>query len=116
MTAVESHGDGDGCREAVIRYEKENGPAATEASDEDRAAIKKQLNEGSYLNTCRVATSASVDICAAIVNGEVTGVTVELDPGLQKEADCVAAAIMGMGFPESTALVEARTSFEPSLN
>lgn len=108
-----SHGDGVSCDEAMAQNEARMGQV--EASPETEAAVKKLLNDGAYLNRCNVPSSSFVEICAAILDGEVLGVTVELDPGAQAQADCVAGEIRMMEVPESAALIRASTQFEPSL-
>ena len=115
--AVESHGDGPSCDEAIAAYESEHGPVGDEGalSPEDEEAMKDVLNRGSYLNSCEVASTASVDICAAIIEGGVVGVTVRVDPAFQNQVDCVASSIRRMEFPSHPQMTQARTSFEPSL-
>lgn len=112
-TSATSHGDGVSCDEAMDQNEDRMGQA--QASAEAEAEVKKLLNAGAYLNRCQVASSSSVEICAAIMDGEVLGVTVELDPGTSSQADCVAGEVRMMKVPQSPALIRASTQFEPSL-
>lgn len=89
--------------------------AGAAASEEAVAAVKEALNRGTYLNRCQIASSAAVEVCVALMKSEVLGVTVEIDPGSQSEADCVAGEVRMMSYPESDSLILASTNFEPSL-
>lgn len=108
-----SHADGPSCDEAMERHADDQ--AATPPSDEAVGGVKEVLNRGTYLNRCQIAASSAVEVCAAIANGEVLGVTVTIDPGTPAEADCVAGEVRQMSYPESPALIRAATTFDPSL-
>jgi eukaryotic-like serine/threonine-protein kinase len=90
---------------------QEGTPPTAEAVD----GVKEALNRGTYLNRCQIGASSAVEVCAAIVNGEVLGVTVTIDPGRAAEADCVAGEVKQMTYPQSPSLIRAATTFEPSL-
>lgn len=108
-----SHADGPSCDEAMTEHEIDQGDAPP--SEEAVTGVKEALNRGSYLNRCQVAASAAVEVCAAILEGKVLGVTVTIDPGTAAEADCVAGEVKMMSYPESPALIRASTTFDPSL-
>ena len=70
------------------------------------------LNRGSYLAACSVPHTTSVQVCAAVINGAATGVSVTLDPPDETAAECVAEAVRGMSFPSHPKLDIATTVFK----
>src|SRR4030095_14136242 len=110
---VESNGDGQGCNAAVQAWIEETGGEAQNPPPEYDEELKKTLSRGTYLNDCRVPPTASVKICAAVLDGTVRGVTVAMDPAEQEHADCVAEAISHMQFTRQPIMALTRTEFEP---
>lgn len=105
-------GGGMSCEAAQSRYVEEykigggNGPA-----DLTAGAYGAVLNRGSYLNSCGVPSSMSVNICAAVQNGRAVGVTVTTDPPNPGIASCVAGQVRGLPFPSHPRLDVTRTTF-----
>lgn len=113
--AVEGTGSGVGCEDGRTTWLDEHEPTGEEPPEDLAATIKEQLNRGTYLNECNIEASVSVELCAAIAEGQAVGVTVRLDPGSVQQADCVAEKLRGMEYPEQPDLVMARTRFAPTL-
>jgi hypothetical protein len=111
---VESNGSGAGCTAAVDAWVAESGGETANPPPEYDAELQKALNRGTYLNQCSVPPSTDVQICAAVLEGTVRGVTVALDPAEQAQADCVAAAVERMEFSSQKVMALTRTRFEPS--
>jgi hypothetical protein len=113
---VQGTGSGPGCEDGRTAWLDEHPPSsAEEPPAEHAAAIKEQLNRGTYLNECNVEPSVAVEICAAIAEGQAVGITVGLDPGSVQQADCVAEKVREMTYPEHPDLVMARTAFSPTI-
>jgi hypothetical protein len=115
LEAVQGTGSGPGCEDGRTSWLDAHEPPDEEPPEEHAASIKEQLNRGTYLNDCNIESSAAVEICAAIAEGQVAGVTVSLDPGSVQQADCVAEKVREMSYPEHPELVVARTAFAPTL-
>jgi hypothetical protein len=111
---VESNGSGSGCTAAVDAWIAESGGESQNPSKEYDEELQKALNRGTYLNQCSVPASTDVQICAAVLDGTVRGVTISLDPAEQSQADCVAAAVERMEFTSQHIMSLTRTRFEPS--
>lgn len=114
---VTSDGAGSSCeqaREAWVVSDAANVSDLTDPSEEQDQRMKHTLNQGTYLNACDVPTAAAVSICVAAVEGEPRGITVVIDPALQRHADCVAAAVSRMPFPSHSRMSVARTTFAPA--
>ncbi|EYF07610.1 hypothetical protein [Chondromyces apiculatus] len=105
-------GGGMSCEAAQARYVEEYkmGSSGTPA-DLTAGAYGAVLNKGSYLNSCGVPSSMSVNICAAVQNGRAVGVTVSTNPSNPGIASCVAGQIRGIGFPSHPRLDVTRTTF-----
>jgi hypothetical protein len=113
---VSSSGSGRRCEEVIDeqRRKAQNDGVSTEEPPEDHAEeIKAVLNQGNYLGSCSVPPSATVEVCAAILDGQAVGVTVNVDPGTESQASCVADAVRRMSFPEHELVSVARTEFLP---
>lgn len=113
---VTADGAGDSCehaREAWVVSDSANVPGLTDPTEEQDQEMKQTLNQGSYLNVCKVPTNAAISICVAVVEGVPKGITVVIDPAQQRHADCVAAAISKMPFPAHSRMSVARTTFAP---
>lgn len=112
---VSAYGSGSSCREAVdvSRRAAEAGDIPEEPPPEHDDEVKEILNNGTYLNSCEVAEDSAIDICAVVKDGGVTGVTVELSAGTEKQANCIADAVRRLAFPEHEAASVPRTHFAP---
>jgi hypothetical protein len=60
-----------------------------------------------------VPATATVEVCAAIMEGQAVGVTVNINPGTESQASCVADAVRRMTFPEHELVSVAHTEFLP---
>jgi hypothetical protein len=114
---VTSNAGGPSCESALRAHLAEQHPGK-ESDDEDppvdawlAAAGKQVLNRGTYLNTCGVASSSEVRVCAAVHEGKARGVTVFMTGARAKQADCVAGAVREMMFPSDPTMAIFRTTF-----
>ncbi len=113
---VAESGDGMSCEEVIDaeRRRAERGEVSGEEPPPEHGdEIKAMLNTGAFLSPCNVHESASVEVCAAIIDGHAEGVTVALAPGSTDQAACVANAIRRMSFPAHPLVAVARTTFAP---
>jgi hypothetical protein len=116
MVRVTADGAGDSCehaREAWVVSDSANIASTADPTEEQDQEMKTTLNQGTYLTACNVPTAAAVSICVAVVEGAARGITVVIDPALQRHADCVAAALSKMPFPAHSRMSVARTTFAP---
>lgn len=103
---------GGSCEGAAAKYSEEykiggnNGPP-----DLTAGAYGAVLNKGTYLNSCGVPSSTSVNVCVAVQNGRAVGVTVSTDPPSPGLNSCIAGAVRSLGFPSHPRLDITRTSF-----
>lgn len=103
---------GGSCEGAAAKYSEEykiggnNGPP-----DLTAGAYGAVLNKGTYLNSCGVPPSTSVNVCVAVQNGRAVGVTVSTDPPSPGLNSCIAGAVRSLGFPSHPRLDITRTSF-----
>jgi hypothetical protein len=88
--------------------------AARGAPDVTRDAFASVLEDGSYLNQCAVPARTALDICAAVQEGKVVGLTVSSEPRSPAINACVRRAVTGLRFPHSVRLDVTRTRFAPS--
>ncbi len=58
------------------------------------------LQNGIYLRECEVGDEVMVDVCAAIRNGEIVGVTVQTSPHNSELARCLANAVRSLEVDE----------------
>lgn len=113
---IESDKIGGGCeavKAAYLQRCNENpGQCKGKPGEETTASVYGAvLNKGSYLNRCGVPVTMEVTICAAVIDGHATGVTVTTTPHQSTIGTCVARAISDMAFPSSPTLDITRTSF-----
>ncbi len=103
---------GGSCEAAAAKYSEEykiggnSGPP-----DLTAGAYGAVLNKGTYLNSCGVPPSTSVNVCVAVQNGRAVGVTVSTDPQSPGLNSCIAGQVRGLGFPSHPRLDITRTSF-----
>jgi hypothetical protein len=108
-------GDGASCETAVMDYLVARGvdPRASEstadATENQHGAI---LNRGTYLSRCTVHDSDRVQICTAVRQGQVAGVTVCMEASDQEKAECVARGVRALQFPKHDPLDVIHTTFE----
>jgi hypothetical protein len=104
---------GSSCEAAVMAYNEEMDlRGGKRAADLPREAFAAVLDRGTYLASCGVPDTMSVDICAAVQRGRAVGVTVVTRPGNGRIQACVAHAVRALRFPSHPKLDVARTRFE----
>lgn len=69
------------------------------------------LNRGTYFKHCAIPDTTGIDICAAVLDGRVVGVTVRTSPVAPARADCIATAVLQLAFPANVRMEVARTRF-----
>lgn len=101
------------CEQAVEDYRRAFRDTDSEPppSDSSAAQYASILNRGSYFKHCAVPDTTGLEICAAVINGNVVGVTVRTQPAAPSHADCVAAAVLQLAFPPNVRMDVARTQF-----
>jgi hypothetical protein len=75
-------------------------------------AFSRVLNHGGYLSGCSIPDRTALDICVAVQEGRVRGVSVQAHPANSRVSACVAAAAARLRFPHSPRLDVARTHFD----
>jgi hypothetical protein len=86
--------------------------AARGAPDLTREALASVLENGAYLARCALPASTTLDICAAVRDGKVVGVSVTTQPRNAAISSCVRRAVAALRFPRSARLDVTRTRFE----
>jgi hypothetical protein len=86
--------------------------AARGAPDLSREALAAVLENGAYLARCDVPAGTALDICAAVQDGKVVGVTVSSAPRNPAINACVRRAVAALRFPSSARLDTTRTRFD----
>ncbi len=104
-------GGGMSCESAQAAYVEEMKMGPGGQADLTAGQFQQVLGNGSYLNSCGVPDSMSVNICAAIQNGRAVGVTVRTTPPSPKHQSCVAGRVRGLSFPSHPKLDITRTTF-----
>ncbi|HEY3497555.1 MAG TPA: hypothetical protein VGK73_22815, partial [Polyangiaceae bacterium] len=82
------------------------------APDLTRDAFASVLENGSYLARCAIPARTALDICAAVRDGKVVGVSVTSAPRSPAVNACVRRAVSTLRFPHSGRLDVTRTRFE----
>jgi hypothetical protein len=82
------------------------------APDLPAEAFSRVLNHGGYLSGCSIPDDTALDICVAVKEGQVRGVTVRASPPNARVSACVGAAVARLRFPHSSRLDVARTRFD----
>jgi len=100
------------CEKALANYEAHRDPDI-EFAPVPEGVFGEILNEGSYLEKCRVPSSTPVDVCAAIQRGRAVGVTVTTDPSDPILEKCIAVRVRELKFPSYPALQVAKSAFVP---
>jgi hypothetical protein len=86
--------------------------AAGGAPDLTRDAFAAILENGAYLGACAVPARTALEICAAVRDGKVVGVTVTTAPRDPAISACVRRAVAALHFPRNASLDVTRTRFE----
>jgi hypothetical protein len=86
--------------------------AAPGAPDLPREAFAPVLENGAYLAACALGSHTALEICAAIKDGKVVGVSVTSEPTSPAINACVRRAVAALRFPSSARLDITRTRFE----
>ena len=84
------------------------------APDLTRDAFAAVLENGAYLSPCAIPAHTALDVCAAVQDGKVVGVTVTTEPRDAAISACVRRAVAGLRFPRNAQLDVTRTRFEPA--
>jgi hypothetical protein len=82
------------------------------APDLSRDALARVLDNGAYLTACGVPDRTTLDICVAVQEGKVKGVTVVTRPTDAALATCVRKAVARLRFPYGARMDIARTRFD----
>ena len=82
------------------------------APDLSRDALAGVLENGAYLTACGVPDRTRIDICVAVQEGKVKGVTVVTRPADAALATCVRQAVARLRFPYGPRLDITRTHFD----
>ena len=99
----------DEARAAYIRRHEFNGDRA--GGRVTAGQFSAVLNSGRYFAHCHIPDDSSIDICAAVVDGQAVGVTVAIRP-LDAAGDaCVESAIRALAFPSNHRMDVVRTHF-----
>jgi hypothetical protein len=99
------------CERAVEEYRRafrDSEPPPITSTADQYGAI---LNQGSYFQHCAIPETSGIEICAAVLDAQVVGLTVRVWPTAPSLADCVAAAVIQLTFPPSARMVVAQTWF-----
>ena len=88
--------------------------AARGAPDLTRGAFAAVLENGAYLSRCAIPERTALEICAAVRDGKVVGVSATSSPRSPAINACVRRAVAGLRFPRSSRLDVTRTRFEPA--
>ncbi len=110
VTATVATGGGPSCEQVKNEYVEHSSP--NDPPDLSAGRYGAVLNRGTYLAACNVPHTSSVTVCAAVIDGVATGVSVEVDPPDQTAAECVAEAIRAMAFPSHPKLDITTTRFK----
>jgi hypothetical protein len=70
------------------------------------------LENGAYLGACAVPARTALEICAAVQDGKVVGLSVTTAPHDSAIGACVRRAVASLRFPRNAALDVTRTRFE----
>jgi hypothetical protein len=87
--------------------------SARGAPDLTRDAFAGVLEHGTYLTQCAIPARTALEVCAAVRDGAVVGVTVTTEPRDPAINACVRRAVTTLRFPRNSQLDITRTRFEP---
>jgi hypothetical protein len=86
--------------------------SSRQAPDLSREALAGVLENGAYLTACSVPDRTTLDICVAVQEGTVKGVTVVTRPADAGLATCIRRAVARLRFPYGPRLDITRTRFD----
>jgi hypothetical protein len=86
--------------------------AARGAPDLTRDAFAAVLENGAYLARCAIPARTALEICAAVRDGKVIGVSVRAEPHDSAISACLRGAVAALRFPRSARLDVTRTRFQ----
>ena len=86
--------------------------SARGAPDLTRDAFAGVLEHGTYLTRCAIPARSALEICAAVRDGAVVGVTVTTEPRNPAINACVRRAVSTLRFPRNSQLDITRTRFD----
>jgi hypothetical protein len=98
-----------GCEQAAAENVEELNMAEVQQADVPRQAYARQLEDFGRYARCDLNHEMNVSICVAVRAGKARGVTVRTQPANARVADCVAAAVASMSFPNSARMDVVRT-------
>jgi hypothetical protein len=84
------------------------------APDLTRDAFAAVLDGGAYLAHCAVPARTALEICAAVRDGKVIGVSATTSPRSPAINACVRSAVAALRFPQNSRLDVTHTRFEPT--
>jgi hypothetical protein len=79
--------------------------------DLSREAIARVLDNGVWIARCDIPMSTAIELCVAIQNGKVIGVSVHSHPASAAINRCVKRRALGLHFPYSSRVDVAKTHF-----
>ncbi len=82
------------------------------APDLPREAFAAVLDDGAYLAACALPPGTALDICAAVQDGKVVGVSASTEPRNPALNACARRAVAGLRFPSNPRLDVTRTRFD----
>jgi len=85
---------------------------APAAPDLPREAFAAVLDNGAYLGACALPPHTTLEICAAVQDGRVVGVSASTEPRNPASNACVRRAVAALRFPKSPRLDVTRTRFD----
>jgi hypothetical protein len=85
--------------------------AAPGVPDLPREAFSSVLENGAYLARCAIPPRTALEICAAVQDGKVVGVSITSEPLNPSINTCVRRAVATLRFPRSARLDVTRTHF-----
>ncbi len=100
------------CESAAASANETMDLRARAAPDLTRDAFASVLENGAYLARCAIPSRTALDICAAVQDGKVVGVSVTSDPRNPAINACVRRSVAALRFPQNARLEVTRTRFE----
>ncbi|MBI5532980.1 MAG: hypothetical protein HY898_09710 [Deltaproteobacteria bacterium] len=103
--------DGTTCEEARDQNNEEIAIGSSSGPDLSVKELGAVLNDGKFLDACQVPNDTKVNVCAAVKNGQVIGVTIATLPSDPELEQCIAKQVRGLSFPSNPKLDIVRTEF-----
>jgi hypothetical protein len=103
--------DGLTCEEVRDKNVEEVAIGAATGPDLSEKELGAVLNDGKFLAACQVPNDTKVNVCAAVKNGEVLGVTIATLPSDPDLEQCIAKQVRALSFPSNPKLDVVRTEY-----